>query len=432
MRNICFVSDSYNDLFPSNTSTQFHSSVQLSLLEYLTPFSENIEFCIKTISFYLEDPLPKAGVFGLRSSLARDSIIRGSSRDSIVTLFTIERTNNPTEVKISINNKIFLLTTKQRISEAYFEIINLETNRIIPSSNIRSSVIEVFVKSSRLNRMRPPFTMLLQSNDVKSKETYPENTNMKFSIVLVERMEFSLNWTVVLKGLSMTSGIFNVQDDTFSVSFVDYTHQDDSPLSGLSRSSNETPFIFKSFTLPPGLYSTEEEMFSPLNEWMKRENIKLNFIFSVNRKRVQLMRTDKVQYAPNRRVELKLSRNLSIALGFYNREAFLFDVTARGSYLCPSAGNLNIGTPTNIILKCDIIATTAVGNRKVKMLRHITNFNNQFKKSIMNFQYRDPDPCEIEIKTFSKISFEFCTIEDKPILALNDQASYLHMLFVNI
>lgn len=412
MRNICFVSDAYSELFPSNTSTQFRSYIELALLEYLTPLSENIEFYIKSISFYLEDPLPEAGVFGLRTNLCRDPILCGLSRDNIVSLFTIEKTLYPTEVKIGFHNKIFLLTTKHLLSEAYFEIINLETKRIIQSSNLKSSVIEVFVKSSRLNRMKPPFTMLLCSNETRSKEAYPNNTNMNFSIELAERIDFSSNWTVVLKGLAMTSGIFNVQDDSFSLEY------------------EEDGGIVKKFVLPTNHYSSEVEMFTPLNEWMDRENINLRFSVSKQKKVVQLARTE--QYNNNRKVILKLSSHLSIALGFNIKGPYQFDATAQKKFTCKSIGNLHIGTPTNIILKCDIIANTAVGNRKVKMLRHITNFNSQLKKTIMNFQYRDIDPCEIEIKSFSKISFEFCSIEDRPILALNDQASHVHMLFVNI
>ena len=428
MKNICFVSNAFNHLFENNTNTQFQSSIQLSYLDYLTPMSDDIEFCVKSISFYLEEPLSTAGVYGLRSSLCREPIMFGSTNDNVVCMFTIEKTHHSTEVIVTVNNSIFHLTTKNHLSQAYFEIINLKTNTVLPSSNVKPSVIEINIKDRSFTRMHPPFTMLLHSDESKSLENNPINTNMKFTIELGKIMELSSNWTAVLKGLSMTSKIFNVQDDSFSLIFVDYYTVD----GHIGHIDDEKNMVIKNYSLPPDYYSNVTEMIDKLNQWMKQEKISIQFSTKGRNSLVNIQNTSTESYHKNRRIYLNISRNLSIALGCDIKNEMTYYPIQQKNYSCERIGNINIGIPTNIILKCDLIAITAVGNRKVKMLRHITNFNNKLKNSIMNFQFRDVDPCVIETKSFSKISFEFCTIDDKLILARNDVPSFVHILFVNI
>lgn len=430
MKNIIFVSDAFNHLFENNTNTQFQSSIQLSFLDYLTPMSDDIEFQVKSISFYLEEPLSTAGVYGLRSSLCREPIMFGSTNDNVVCMFTIEKTRHSTEVIVTVNNSIFHLTTKNHLSQAYFEIINLKTNTVIPSSNVQPSVIEIDIKDRSFTRMHPPFTMLLHSDESKSLENNPINTNMKFTMELGKIMDLNSNWTAVLKGLSMTSKIFNVQDDSFYLGFLDYYTVDGAG----DQIDNEKTFISKKYSLPPDYYSNVTEMIDKLNQWMKQENIYIQFSIKGAGKKsfVNIQNTSTESYDKNRKIYLNISRNLSIALGCDIKNEINYFPILQKNYTCERIGNINIGTPTNIILKCDLIAITAVGNRKVKMLRHITNFNNKLKDSIMNFQFKDVDPCVIETKSFSKISFEFCTIDDKLILARNDVPSFVHILFVNI
>ena len=428
MKNICFVSNAFNHLFENNTNTQFQSSIQLSYLDYLTPMSDDIEFCVKSISFYLEEPLSTAGVYGLRSSLCREPIMFGSTNDNVVCMFTIEKTHHSTEVIVTVNNSIFHLTTKNHLSQAYFEIINLKTNTVLPSSNVKPSVIEINIKDRSFTRMHPPFTMLLHSDESKSLENNPINTNMKFTIELGKIMELSSNWTAVLKGLSMTSKIFNVQDDSFSLIFVDYYTVE----GHIGHIDDEKNMVIKNYSLPPDYYSNVTEMIDKLNQWMKQEKISIQFSTKGRNSLVNIQNTSTESYHKNRRIYLNISRNLSIALGCDIKNEMTYYPIQQKNYSCERIGNINIGIPTNIILKCDLIAITAVGNRKVKMLRHITNFNNKLKNSIMNFQFRDVDPCVIETKSFSKISFEFCTIDDKLILARNDVPSFVHILFVNI
>ena len=201
MKTICFLSNAYKHLFPSNTSTQFQSSIDISLLDCLNPpLKDNIEFCIKSISLYLGESITEATNFGVRSTLCLNPVIRGTYADNVVCMFTIEKTLNPIEVKITLNNSFFLSTTKHLISNACFEIINLKTNTVIPSSSIKETIIEVFVKSSSFDKMKRPFSMLLQSDEEKSLQIYQHNNNMKFSIELPQRKELVGDWSVVLKG----------------------------------------------------------------------------------------------------------------------------------------------------------------------------------------------------------------------------------------
>ena len=409
--NICFISNAYKHLFPLNTSTKFRSSIDLSRLDYLSTHTENLEFCIKSISFFLDTPITTAAHFGVRTSLCLNPIVRGSYYDNIVCMFTIERTLNPTQVIITLNNSIFHSTTKNLISQAQFEILNLETNTIVSSSSIKETIIEVSVRSTSFDRMKQPFPMLLHSDDNNSLVTYPNNTNMKFTINLPARKELGEeNWSVVLKGLTMTSSLANVQDDSFFVTVRE----------GMNA-------VTKKFVLPTGFYSNKTEMFQPINEWLTNENIKIVLYLRNRNNRVVIISDNALS---NRYTSLTFSPLLSLAFGFDANFTFVPIITQ--NVTAQSVGNLNIGIPSNIILKCDLIANTTVGIRKVKMLRHITNFTSQLNNSIINFQFKDLDPCMLEIRSFSKIQFEFCSIDEKPLLARNDHPSFIHILFVNL
>ena len=420
MKTICFLSNAYKHLFPSNTSTQFQSSIDISLLDCLNPpLKDNIEFCIKSISLYLGESITEATNFGVRSTLCLNPVIRGTYADNVVCMFTIEKTLNPIEVKITLNNSFFLSTTKHLISNACFEIINLKTNTVIPSSSIKETIIEVFVKSSSFDKMKRPFSMLLQSDEEKSLQIYQHNNNMKFSIELPQRKELVGDWSVVLKGLTMTSNIANVQEnDLFYISLFSYADK-----------SFTNPPVSLIYYLPAGFYSKKIEMINPINTWLEEENIHLKFEITRNN-RVKLKRTNN-NYDSYAFVELTLSSYLSIALGFENET--VFNPVKHKDKTAQFVGNLNIGIPTDIMIKCDLIYNTLVGNRSIKMLRYITNFNSQLNKSIINFQFKDIVPCMIENKSFSKIQFEFCTVnDDRLILARNDHHSFIHLLFVNL
>ena len=419
--NICFISNAYKHLFPSNTSTKFRSSIDLSRLDYLSTHTENLEFCIKSISFFLDTPITSATHFGVRTSLCLMPIVCGSYYDNVVCMFTIERILNPTQIIITLNNPIFHSTTKNLISQAQFEILNLETNTIVSSSSIKETIIEVSVRSSSFDRMKQPFPMLLHSDDIKSLVTYPNNTNMKFTINLPARKELGgENWSVVLKGLTMTSSLANVQDESFFV-----TVRENVPIE-VGGGIGEMRGVVKTFVLPPGFYSNKREMFRLINEWLRNENIKITLYLNKNN-RVGLRLTDTLS---NIYTSLQFSPLLSLAFGFDVN--FIYTPFVTKYETAPSVGNLNIGIPSNIILKCDLIANITVGIRKVKMLRHISNFTSQLNNSIINFQFKDLDPCMLEIRSFSKIQFEFCSIDEKPLLARNDHPSFIHILFVNL
>ena len=61
-----------------------------------------------------------------------------------------------------------------------------------------------------------------------SKEKFPSNTNMEFTIVLPERIKLG-DWKVCLKSLILPSKIWNVYDETMSIwAFQTHTNLEES------------------------------------------------------------------------------------------------------------------------------------------------------------------------------------------------------------
>ena len=114
------------------------------------------------------------------------------------------RNENYTEFK----NPTFFPTTRQLLSRASFEFIDLDTNTL-PSFNQqgKSTVIQIVVKR-QAKRMKHPFQIHLDSSCKISKEFFPTNNNMEFTVQLPKRLVFKKNWSVTLKSISFAKRCF--------------------------------------------------------------------------------------------------------------------------------------------------------------------------------------------------------------------------------
>ena len=208
MKNIFYCSNAQGEMFPLNTRSKFDNYIDINHLSYLP--SHDMEAAIKSITFdnKREERLLKEHVIGVRSNISNFSI-RNSEYDKIVALFVGSKINDV--VHIEFSNPTFFATQKELLSRAHFELIDIETNSA-PNFIIGSpTYIQVVIRKNTV-RMKRPFTVFLDSSCTKSKEMYPTNNSMDFTIKLPERLEFRRNWNVVLKSLFLSNKFINGKD----------------------------------------------------------------------------------------------------------------------------------------------------------------------------------------------------------------------------
>ena len=65
-------------------------------------------------------------------------------------------------------------------------------------------------------RLKPPFSIVLESNNEKSNQHYPQNNTSSFTTILPRRIEFSRKWIVTLKAFHKIYTILPLNTNTIS------------------------------------------------------------------------------------------------------------------------------------------------------------------------------------------------------------------------
>ena len=159
-------------------------------------------------------------------------------------------------------NPSFFKTTKTRMSNAHFRILDSKTGDKPLFSRGSPTYIHC-VCIPLVPNMKYPFSVFIDSADSLSRTLYPENTNTNFRIQLPERMSFNENWKVSLHGLYMTNLLDNIYSDLCWVNI----YQDD---------EDGVKFLGK-FELPSNYYSSIDELIQRLNILIKECPVKFSF-----------------------------------------------------------------------------------------------------------------------------------------------------------
>ena len=194
------------DLFPQNKRSKFECYIDINDLDYIS--NECIEVAIKSITFdnKRDEEALKDQVLAIRSNIC-EYTIRNGTYDRIISLFFASKLEKDV-VHIDFRNPVFFETRKELLSRSNFEIIDIDTNSAPNFSEGSPTYIQVVIRK-RVERMRKPFNIFLESSCEKSKLLYPKNDNMEFTIDLPQRMSFRTDWHVALKSLFIPNKFIN-------------------------------------------------------------------------------------------------------------------------------------------------------------------------------------------------------------------------------
>ena len=218
---ISYTSSAYSSFYSDNKNSSFRNYIDEQHLHYLP--DGPLEAALVNLTFTLKERIVDRSIqLGIRSTLQKDSNIRGSSYDNIIYTFTILPSSKLTiNYEIPPTQHIFQKTTKENLTRVKFEIIDLKTNNLFSEvdDSSQSTLIEISVQPNTMSS----FSILFDSSDESSKNVFQTNNNMNFTTCLPERLELqSETWSVICKGVQTTGNIWNVQDQTFTLKFTKY------------------------------------------------------------------------------------------------------------------------------------------------------------------------------------------------------------------
>lgn len=415
MKNIFYCSNAQSDIFPRNTRSTFDNYIDINNLNYLP--DHDIEATIKSITFdnKRDEKLLKEHVLAIRTNIC-EYTIRNGEYDKIISLFV--GNNIADVVHVDFKNPPFFTTQKELLSRAHFEIIDVNTNTA-PDFAIGSPTYIQVVVRKRVNRMKKPFTVFLDSSCKKSKSSYPENNSMEFTIDLPERLEFRENWHVVLKSLFIPNKFVNADYIYIKYFYYNWSNFD----------SHQNTELF----LKPMYLSTVDECIEKFNRLLYVYNIKIKAKLVDGKVTMEFYDNWKKWPYSNK---LTLSPNIAHMLGFQKydistKTEFDLRFNESSTQVALYEPDLFLMHPRNLIIGCDVVCDTIFGGEHVKLLRLVTNPVNS-SSDVLTFDFLQNEYVELSVKEFKSIKIRIADVTGKTVKCVSDIPSRLQLLFVNV
>ena len=410
MKSIYYCSNTQSDIFPQNTRSKFESYIDINDLSYLPP--TNIEAAIKSIIFdnKRSEYLPTEEVLALRSNIG-ETTIRSSEYDNVLSILNVNGLQKDI-VHIQFDNPTFFSTRKELLSQASFQLICVNSNNLPNFIHGSPTYIQVVVRETE-GRMKRPFNIFLDSDDVKSKEMYPNNTNMNFTIDLPERMSFNRRWNVTLKSLIIPNTLYNICDDLFYIKYIQF-----------GKGSLNTTLQIKN-----GCYRSISLLIREIQSIFDSNKIPLKIKDYGGR--IIIM----YKYWRKKMTErqLYLSPYLAFMLGYNGKLEMgqFLNFSVLKEYLAPHEFNIHLLTPRSLIVCCDIVDDTIFGAQHVKLLRLVTNNINP-NLDILSFDFFQNEYVDLNVKEFKNISIRIADVTGNTVKSETTIPTRMQLVFTNI
>lgn len=399
MKYVYYMSSANSELFPNNTSVQFSNNIHPQYLDSLP--SGDLEAAVKLISFDNTrrfGNLRRVERIALKSNLS-SKIISSGDWDNIIAWFSLGTSSFKKKIlTYEFKNPSFFPTTKELLSRATFELVNLYNNSKADISNNSNSFIQIIVRTPK-KRMKQPFYIHLDSACKVSKSFFPTNSTTDFTIKLPQRMEFQKDWIIALKNFSLPNSLFNVFDCYITVGTQIYR-------------------------LTDGIFTDGEII------------VRLNSLLA------GIMEFRGIQHtAPNGgKVFVRAKKNLDEGVIFNSNLSLILGLSSdqqskkmkAGDYfLAEHKINASAILPKQLIVSCDIIENSYFGGEMKQILR-IVNLPDNNEDSFYNFEFSTNEYLKLESKSLDKIMIKISDLNGRPLRLDGNLSTRLQILFVNI
>ena len=380
------------------------------------------ETIVKQINFL------KHNVLALRSDVI-DHSFSSAVFDQLLAVFSVENLLNDV-VDIEFRNPIFYRTSKEKISRASFQFIDLETGESPYFGLGVPTFIHCVVKPSP-TKMQKPFSILLDSSCPISKKFYPKNSNTEFTINLPETLQLQGNWELTLKSLFIPSKMYNILGDKFFFIFK-------------SRKHNTKIVIEEGHYTMEGLLDIMQFHFNkeeiPIKIYLnkKKNDGKVEMKFNLKGK-THTKKTNELFFSPHLANVLGFTHDLFVSnwiREYYDYEyeyghlltfQFLIDKIKQAPY----APNINLLLPRYLIILTSIVKNTIFGGQHVKLLQLVVNNTND-QSDILSLDFLHNEYVSVDLQEIKSIDIKIVDVTGETIKCEPVLPTRMQLQFVNI
>jgi hypothetical protein len=380
------------------------------------------ETIVKQINFL------KHNVLALRSDVI-DHSFSSAVFDQLLAVFSVENLLNDV-VDIEFRNPIFYRTSKEKISRASFQFIDLETGESPYFGLGVPTFIHCVVKPSP-TKMQKPFSILLDSSCPISKKFYPKNSNTEFTINLPETLQLQGNWELTLKSLFIPSKMYNILGDKFFFIFK-------------SRKHNTKIVIEEGHYTMEGLLDIMQFHFNkeeiPIKIYLnkKKNDGKVEMKFNLKGK-THTKKTNELFFSPHLANVLGFTHDLFVSnwiREYYDYEyeyghLLTFHYIIDKIKQAPYAPNINLLLPRYLIILTSIVKNTIFGGQHVKLLQLVVNNAND-QSDILSLDFLHNEYVSVDLQEIKSIDIKIVDVTGETIKCEPVLPTRMQLQFVNI
>ena len=333
-------------------------------------------------------------LLGLRTSLTKPDIFKNCVYDTQIEFLNVRDRAGGVQV-FEVHHPTLHHTTIEKISNAKFELIDIDTGKRPNFSQGSPTYIHFHV--SEKDEMSTRFNIFLDSSDELSSHYFPTNSCADFRIKLPERLVFGREWEIALKNIFISNDLFNIYGGSCWINVK------------ITKNPATVPvfedFIDKTIYLEDGLYKTEKELCEHIQTLFEREKLKLKISFRSKTNQVNITCGATRPRGGYLKYVVTISSMLANILGFDRTNSNNFVIPfriLRKSLQAAYAPNIELLTPRNFMILCDLVSESVFGSKSVNILKLCsTNFNRE--REILTFSSHQDEFVELAIKEFASI-----------------------------
>ena len=355
-----------------------------------------------------EIDLAKGGsvLLGLRTSLTKPDIFKNCVYDTQIEFLNVRDRAGGVQV-FEVHHPTFHQTTIEKVSNAKFELIDIDTGERPNFSQGSPTYIHFHV--SEKDEMSTRFNIFLDSSDKLSNQFFPTNSCADFRIKLPERLVFGRKWEIALKSIFIGNDLFNIFGGTCWIN----VEMAKNP-AGVEMFED---FFDKTIYLEDGLYKTTKELCGYIQTLFEREKLKLKITLRNKTNQVKITCGETRPRGGYFKYMVTISPMLANILGFDRTNSDNFVIPFRilkKSLQAAYAPNIELLTPRNFMILCDLVSESVFGSKSVNILK-LCSTNYDRERKILTFSSHQDEFVELAIKEFASIHIRIVDTTGDPI-----------------
>ena len=449
MKSIIYVSNAYDSIFKKNSNSDFKTLLTRDTFSDICS-TDILLVGVRAVTFSVKIKTTKTTIIGITSNIVRQHQIENNNLSQLLCTFNLTKRNaKHKHVEFVYEYPIYCQSTIEDLITASFKIFDTTTNQDI-NDILEETIpltIELVYKKMSLSE-NSHFNVFVKSDSLESKKIFNSNTNMEFSILLPERRHLEGKWGVILRDLFLTNQFRNVEKNEFYIKYTQFEMSIEIELDEeTGKYETKTKYKVESqkdkeMFMKEGFYQNVPILLEEVNRLLleMKTNTAIKKSTDIN-KLILFRRIQGEQYARF----LIFSYKLAVVLGFKRPTKIVKDQTEfkldlnkemtnngiiRSSYLT----NLNYFYPKQIVINCDLLSNSILGNRQSKILylMNISGTKLSQDEDMWMLDYPNKIIRPLEIHSFQKMKFWITSLEGKTLNALSDRPTSISLTFVKL